>query len=133
MKVALLCLLLLTAVLCEDEGSRRTQELRELSRKSSNHIIKFDARMFKYHLPNTSEYAKKFPRPYVLVIYFTSQNCRLCTYPTPLLRELEPDYEYLANLYAKAGLIQQAKNPIFFVELQFNSENKEIFKIVCIC
>lgn len=46
------------------------------------------------------------------------------------LSELTPDYEYLANLYAKAGVTQQSKNPVIFGEIVFSTETKEIFKIV---
>jgi hypothetical protein len=46
-------LLLLVAVVllvatCEDEGSRRMRELRELTNKQSNHIIQADGRFVKY-------------------------------------------------------------------------------------
>lgn len=45
-------------------------------------------------------------------------------------RELYPEYEYLAQLYYKAGAIEQIKRPTFFCEVMFSGDTSDIFRMV---
>lgn len=65
----------------------------------------------------------KYPRPYDVVVYFTSQNCKLCN-------DLYPEYEYLAFLYYNNGIIDQNKNPVFFMQVTYSSDTADIFQMV---
>ena len=64
-----------------------------------------------------------YPRPYDLVIYFKGASCKLC-------EELEPDYDYLAELYYQQGAISANNNPTFFVKMIYSRGNNDVFQMV---
>lgn len=98
-------------VAAKDQKTKDMEELQE-----SNLIIELNRNDFiKYVLSQNKEYD-------VLVYYTLSQNCDHCV-------DIEKELQQVSYSYIKSNkhLLEHTQRPIFFVKIEYNQANSEIF------
>jgi oligosaccharyltransferase complex subunit gamma len=113
--------LALGLALCKEQGVLKSEFLRTRSLASPHHVMKLSP-------AEIQEYVLTFPRPYDVVIYFSSKTSKLS-------REMQEEFYYLADLYVGSGCLYpsvedgKVKSAVYFLEVEYGLSTRFFFDL----